>query len=141
MTGSPRSRSSSTIGLEDGGDRAGWLGRRLDLLIGALARRFVGPPAADRGAVTEAPARDVIEADLDHELVAQRLVGTGALRRPARRAAWGVAGKTFAAKLFEARRERRLVLVGEGRGEADMVEQAGVVVEAKQQGPNELSAG
>src|SRR5438270_563366 len=60
----------------------------LELLEGALARRFVRPPAQDRGAVTKAIAAEMIEADFDHELRLQRTPLRRTFAGPAAWAAW-----------------------------------------------------
>src|SRR4029079_12384739 len=64
------------------------LGRQL--LIGALLRVLVRPPADEAGAVAEAAAGDLVVANLDHQLGLERLPRHRALgvppARPARRA-------------------------------------------------------
>ena len=78
------------------------LGR--ELVEGALARRLVGTPAQEAGAVAEAAAGDLVVADFDHQLraaaAAIRRARSGPAARPARRVA-GEAGR--ADQCFELR--------------------------------------
>src|SRR5688572_10573836 len=114
----------------------------LDLLHRALARRLVRAPAKEGRAVTEAAAAEVVVADFDDELGVERLPFGAALRAPAARAAGRVAGEAGRLdELLEPLRERGLVLGADRRAEADVVEQAPVVVEPEQQRADERAVG
>src|SRR6185437_9442319 len=115
--------------------------RARHLLRRALPRRLVRPPAQQTWAVAEPAAGEMIVADLDHELRLERLPLRRALGRPAARAAGLVAGEAGRAdQLFELLGQRFLLAALHRRGEADMVEQARVVVEPKQQRADRLLA-
>src|SRR5690606_13989563 len=100
----------------------------------ALRRRLVRPPADDAGAVPEPAAAYVVVAHLDDQRRPQRLPVGAARRAPAARAAGRVAGE--AGRLdqrLQAARQRGPLAGRDGRGEADVVEAAAVVVETEQQ--------
>src|SRR4029077_8863264 len=91
----------------------------LDLIERALPRRLVRPPAYEARAVTEAAAREMVVADLDHELRLERLPLAGALGRPAARTARRVAGESRRRdQNLQFFGERRLVLALDRGGEA-----------------------
>src|SRR5699024_1860131 len=109
------------------------------LLIGALLRVLVGPPANDRRAVAEASAGDLIVTNLDYELGLQRLPLRGAFCVPAARTTWGVAGEARRIdQLLEILGQLRPLLGGNRRRKADMIEPAFIVVEAEQERPHNL---
>src|SRR3954468_11109945 len=94
-----------------------------ELLERALRRRLVGAPAQKFGAVPEAIPGDVIEADLDHQLRTQRLPLAAAFGTPAARTAGRLAGKSGRlAQRFQPLGQCAAVVIGDGRGEADMIE-------------------
>jgi len=100
----------------------------------ALARQPVGPPAHEARAVAEAPAGDVIVLHLDDQPGPQWLPLTATLGRPAAGTARRIAGEAgAAAQPLELARQRRPVGIGYRRREADMIEQALIVIEAEQQ--------
>src|SRR3954453_8147847 len=68
-------------------------GLLLELIEVALARRFVGPPAQDRGAVAKPLAAEMIVGHLDHEFRLQRTPARRTIGRPAARATRCIAGK------------------------------------------------
>src|SRR5450432_819992 len=107
-------------------------GRLFELVERALPWRLVRPPALDRGAVAKPLAAEMIVSHLDHQFRPQRIPFRRALGRPAAGAARRVAGKAgFCDQRFELRRQRRLVLLLDRRGESDMVQQAVTIVEAE----------
>src|SRR6186997_395571 len=69
-------------------------GLLLQLIEGALLRRFFWPPAQNRGAVAKPRAAEMIVADLDDQFRPQRTPLRRAFGRPAARAARRVAGET-----------------------------------------------
>src|SRR5438094_5806148 len=94
-------------------------GARLHLVHGALARRLVRTPAQELGAVAEPAAREMIVADLHHQLRRERLPLARALRAPPTRTPWRAAGE--ARGLDEPREhghEPLALLRGQGGGEA-----------------------
>src|SRR4029077_16363923 len=94
----------------------------------------VRPPAQQARTVTEAPAREMVVANLDHELRLERLPLAGALRRPAARTTRRVAGESRGRdQNLQFFGERRLVLALDRGGEADVMQQPVLIVEAKQQ--------
>ena len=102
----------------------------LQLIDRALARRLVLAPAHDLRAVADAPVADVVVADLDDELGAQRdplevAVG-GPAARLAAAALAGLVGRELAEQLALARG-------GEGRAVADGAQAAVGLVEAEDQ--------
>src|SRR5262245_34965932 len=106
----------------------------LQLLERALRRRLVLAPAHERRAMAEAVAGHMIIADLDHEFGTERLAVGRALGAPAAGAARRIAGE--ARRLDQALEhpgQLGALATRQGRGETDMVESAGVVVEAEQQ--------
>src|SRR5262249_20552390 len=105
-----------------------------ELVHGALARRFVGPPAQKFRSVAETVSGKMVVANLDHELRFQRL--------PLRRAAGGPSAWTVGraagdsrrrAESLEFQRERLLVGRRDRRGEAHVVQEAILAVEAEQE--------
>src|SRR5581483_12102969 len=115
-------------------------GLLLQLLEGALLRRLVRAPAQDGCAVAEALAGEMVVADFDHELRFQRTPLRRALGRPAAGAARRIAGEAGRGdQRFQLVGKRKLLVALDGGGEADMVQQAGVVVEAQQQRADDLS--
>src|SRR5581483_3611611 len=91
--------------------------------------------------MAKALAAEMIVADLDHKLRLQRTPLRRAFGRPAAGAARGIAGEAgLCNQRFELVGQRGLVLVLDGGGEADMVQQALVIVEPKQQRANHLPA-
>src|SRR6185295_5742681 len=107
---------------------------RLDLVERALPRCLIGPPAQQARAVAKTFAAEMVVADLDHELGLERLPYRRAFGRPAARTTGRVAGEALRRReLLQPRGERGLVLRRNIGGEADVVEQAVVVVEAEQQ--------
>src|SRR5207244_2320993 len=85
-------------------------------------------------AVAEAPGGDLVVADLDDQLGPERLPFGRSRRAPAAGTAGRVASE--AGRLdqrLESRRQCRAIDGGDAGGEADMVEQPLVVVEAKEQ--------
>src|SRR6476620_2368650 len=91
--------------------------------------------------MAEAVAGDLVVAHLDHELRLQRLPLFGAFGAPAAWSSRRLAGKARRRDAgLELRGQRRAVLVGDGCGEADMIELAGIVVEPEQQRANLLAA-
>src|SRR3984885_12334121 len=115
-----------------GGWNAGW---RDDLIDRALPGWFVGPKAEQLGPMAEPVARHVVVPDLDDQLRPQRLPFAAALRAPAARPARRLAAETRrplqSANLSG---QRWPLVIGDRRGEADMVQQALRVVETEQQG-------
>src|SRR5579872_6096886 len=110
----------------DVGERGG------NLLEGALPRGLIFAPAQQFCAVAEALAGDVVEAHLHHQFGAQRLPFGAAVRAPSARTAGGFAGEAWRlAEGFELARKARAFGVGDRRGEADVVEFAGSVVQAE----------
>src|SRR5688572_5454331 len=110
---------------------------RLELLVGAIARRLVGAPAQEARRVPEALALHVVVLHLAHALDAQRLPRQVLARAPAAlRADLGA----FPGMLFH-RGSQRAQFFGKGlahshgerRGDADMVQDACLVVEAEEQ--------
>src|SRR5258705_7772819 len=76
----------------------------------------------------------MIEADLDHKLGLQRLPFARALGRPAAWPARRVAGEAGRRdEVLELGGQRRLLLPWDARGEADMMQQAVIVIEPEQQ--------
>src|SRR5215212_8293738 len=69
------------------------LGR--ELVEGAFLRILVGPPAEEAGAVAEAPAGDLVVADLGDECRPQRLPLGRARIGPAARAARSIASEAW----------------------------------------------
>src|ERR1700704_1464524 len=113
----------------------------LHLIHRALLRRFVGPPAQQARAVAETVAREVVVADLDHELRLERHPFAGTFGRPAAPAARLVAGEAgLPDQLFELFGQRRLFARLDGGGEADMGEQGRPVIEPEQQRAHDLLA-
>src|SRR5690349_5482828 len=104
------------------------------LLERALPRRLVLAPSNQRRAVAKSVAGHMVVADLDNELGPKRLPVSRAFGAPAARTARCIAGEA-------GRLDQTLEKPGElgplgtrnGRGEADMVELALLVVETKQQ--------
>src|SRR5690242_19219003 len=84
----------------------------------------------------------MVVAHFDGELGAQRLPLPGALSAPAARATGGAAGEAGRCyELFEAAGQVGLVARRQGCGETDMVQEAGIVVEAEEQGADERALG
>src|SRR5512146_424473 len=113
------------------------LGRQL--LVSALFRVFVGTPANDRSPMTETSARDLIVAHFDDELRLQRLPLAGTLGVPPARTARRIPGE--ARRLDQPLKvSRQLVplLCGNRGCEADVIEQAPLVIEAQQEGADYL---
>src|SRR5262249_696516 len=112
-----------------------------ELLEGALPRRLVGAEADGLGAVAKAIAGRMIVAHFDDDLWFDRFPLAAALGAPAARAPRRLAGET---RRFHERLEflgqRRALCVRNGRGEADMVELALVVVETEQEGADLVAA-
>ena len=78
----------------------------------------------------------------DDELGAQRLPLAGALGAPAARSTGGTASEAGRRdKVFEAAGQFGLVARRQGCGEADMVQQAGIVIEAEEQRTCEWALG
>ena len=102
---------------------------------GALVRPLVGPPAHEARAVAEAVAGDVVVLHFGDQLELQRLPLRAALGRPAARSARCIAGEIRArpSSASTLRVSAGRSLVGDARGEADMVELALVVEQAEQQ--------
>src|SRR5688572_29205522 len=117
----------------------GWRQWRGELLASALPRRLVRAAAEQPGAVAEAARGDLVVHDFDYHLRLQRLPLGGAVGRPAARTARRVAGEPGRLdqplQLFG---PYRPILAGDRGGEADMMEQAGMVVEAEQQRSDQL---
>jgi hypothetical protein len=90
------------------------------------------PQRSSLAPVAKPVARHVIVSDLDHQFRPQRLPFAAALRAPAARPAGRLPGETRrtlqGAKLWG---ERFPLVVGDRRGEADMVQQASFVVEVQ----------
>src|SRR5687768_5392388 len=102
-----------------------------DLLHRALHRRLVRPPAHEPRAVPEPLAAEMVVADLDHESGLERLPFPRAFGGPAARSTRRVAGETRRRdQLYELFRQRLLLRRLDGRREADMVQQAFIVIEA-----------
>src|SRR6185503_20105581 len=92
--------------------------------------------------MAEAVAGDVVIAYLDHQFCAKRLPLGRTRCAPATRSPWRIAGEAGRGhKLFQTLGEGRLFSVGEGRGEADMVQKPILVVEPQQQRSHQLSPG
>src|SRR5439155_24193259 len=94
-TDAPPASGASRPGREDPGEVVG--GRDLELVVAAVARLLIGPPAQKRRRVAEAVALQVVVLDLAHPLAAQRLPREILARppaplrpRPARAAALGL---------------------------------------------------
>ena len=105
-----------------------------DLNQTALSRRLAGPEAQQTRAVAKAVSRDVIEEDFDHQLRPQGRPMAGALGGPAARAAGFVAGEArLALERLEPPGQGGLVRRRQAGGEANVVEEAGVVVKPKQE--------
>src|SRR5439155_11723437 len=98
----------------------------VQLLDRALARRLVVAPALDLGAVADAPAADVVEGHLDHELGAEldplELAPVG----PARRLAGSALARLVGLQPLD---ERALLARGEAAGVPDLAQLAAGVVE------------
>src|SRR5688500_14380019 len=139
----PRSRSPRAPPLflpPDLGDELARTRLPLDLLECALPRRLVGAPADELRAMAEPAAAHMIVAHLDDQLGPKRLPLPGPLRRPAARPARRIAGESrAAAERLELARQHLALAPVNGRREADMVEQACLVVEAEEQRPDELA--
>ena len=104
--------------------------------------RFVGAEANELGAVAEAIAGHLVVAHLDHELGLQRLPLFGAFGAPPARSSRRVPGEARRRDEGpELRRQRRAILVGDSRREADMVKLAVSVVEPEQERADLLAAG
>src|SRR6185503_16596007 len=85
-------------------------------------------------AVSETPTAEMVVADLDHQSGFERLPLGRAFGRPAARPTRLVAGKAGRRdQFFEPFGQRFLFLGLERGGEADMIEQSRIVVEAEQQ--------
>jgi hypothetical protein len=111
------------------------------LIEGALPRGFVGPPSQEPCAVAEAVAGEMIVLDLDHQPRLQRFPFPGALRAPAAGSTRRIARESRRSdKLLETLGEGRLFLAGECGGEADVMKQAGLVIEAEQERPPRAGA-
>jgi ferritin-like metal-binding protein YciE len=112
-----------------------------DLRQRALFGRLVGAPTQKPCAMAKALAAEMIVADFDHELRPQRLPFARTFGRPAAGAARRIAGEAGRAdqrhQLFG---ERRLILVLDRRGEADMMQQAAGIVESQQERADDTSA-
>ena len=107
----------------------------MDLIDRALPGRLVGPKAEQLGPMAEPVARHVVVSDLDDQLRPQRFPFAAALRAPAARPTRRLAAETWrplqSAKLSG---QRRPLVIGDRRGEADVVQQPLRVVETQQQG-------
>ncbi len=80
--------------------------------------------------MAEAVAGDVVIAHLDHQFWAKRLPLGRPRCAPATRSPWRIAGEAGRRhELFQTLGEGRLFSVGEGGGEADMVQKSILVVE------------
>src|SRR5687768_4325319 len=112
-----------------------------DLLELALARRLVSSPAQEARAVPEALAGGMVVADLHHNPRLQQLPSGQPIRRPP---AWpsrrgsGEAGRGD--QRLQLSCQRGLVLSTDGRREADMMQEAGVIVQPEQQGSHNTLA-
>src|SRR5207302_5548036 len=107
-----------------------------------LTRRLVGPPAQEAGPVAEASSREVIVANLDHELGRERLPLPRPLRAPSTGPARGSTGE--AGRLDERchLREQSLAHAGrEPRGEADVMQETVTIVEPEEQGSDHARLG
>src|SRR5438874_3004153 len=83
----------------------------------------------------------MVVSHFDDDLGAKRLPFARALGAPSTRTAGGAAGETrWLDKLFEAPGECRFVARRQGRGEADVVQQAGIVVKSEQQRADKIAA-
>src|SRR5262249_1482502 len=113
----------------------------LHLAQRALSRRLVRAPAQKARAVAEAIAAEMVVTDLDHELGSERLPFGRAFRRPAAGTARRLPGESW-------RRDEALELLGQRlafrgfdvRGEADVMQQTGLVVEAEQERADDVRA-
>src|SRR3954470_19685155 len=106
----------------------------LQLLEAALPWCLVGAPAQDRGTVAKSLAAEMIVADLDHQLRLERTPLCRALGGPAARPARRVAGESgLADQFFKPVGESWLLLRLERRSEADMMQQAMIIIEPEQQ--------
>src|SRR5262245_2344400 len=133
--------SSETLGFQHVSDELGRFCKGRELLERALARGLVGTEANELGAVAKAVAADLVVADLDHELRLHRAPLFGAFGAPPAWSSRRLAGEARRRdEGLELRRQRRAVLVGDGRGETDMVELAVSVVEPEQQRADLIAA-
>src|SRR4029077_8378516 len=99
-------------------------------------------PAHKACAVAEAIAGDMVVLHLDDQFGLQRLPLCTALGGPATRSARRVAGEAWtAAQLLQLARQGGALIVTDRRGEADVVEQSLLVVEAEQQRSHQTLAG
>ena len=115
--------------------------RRDDLIDSALARRLVGPEAHELGAMAEPVARHMVVSDLDDQLRPQRLPFAAALRAPAARAARRLTRETWRGlQSAQLSGQGFPLVIGDRRGEADVIQQALRVVETEQQGSHLVAA-
>src|ERR1043166_1610375 len=113
---------------------------RPQLILAALLRRLVRPPAQEFGAVAEAAAGDMVVAHFGDQLGPQRLPFAGPLGAPAARPAGRIAGEARRRdQLLQLSGQRLLVLGRDRRGEADMIEPALLVIEAEQRSEEHTS--
>jgi hypothetical protein len=112
---------------------------QLDLGEQALGGGLVGTPADEVGPVPKTIFGDMVVGDFDDQPGRERLPFRAAPRAPAAGSARRVAGESGRAdELFQLARERGLILIREGGGEPDVMEQARAIVEPEQQGADEL---
>src|SRR5687767_11524311 len=106
----------------------------------ALARRLVRAPAHEFGAVAKPSAGLMVVLHLDHQLWRQWLPLGRSFGAPAAWTAGGLAGKSrLSDQLFDLRGQSFPVFIPDARPEADVVEQALVVVKPEQQRADQLS--
>ena len=116
-------------------------GRRKNLMDRALSRGLIRPKAEKLGPVAKPIARYVVISDLDDQLRTQRFPFAAPLSAPATGPAWRPTGETWR-RLQSAKLSGQFwpFLIGDCRGEADMVQQAFRVVQTQQQGADFRSA-
>src|SRR6476659_2218931 len=105
----------------------------LDLIHGALARRFIGAVADDLRSMTEPAAGEMIVGHLDDDLRIDRFPFAGSFRTPTTRSARRVAGKPWwLSERFVFLRQRGTIGCFKRGGESDVMKQAVVIVETEQ---------
>src|SRR5262249_1183864 len=110
-----------------------WRGR-LDLIHGALSRRFVGPPAQKFGSVAKPMSGKMVVLNFDHELGLERLPLRRTTGGPSARASRRVAGESgWRDESFHLASERLLVAAANGRGETNVMQKAVIAIEPEQE--------
>src|SRR6185437_9592419 len=112
------------------------------LLVGALPRRLVRPPAKEPRAMPEPSPRDLVVADLHDQLRPQGTPLTRALGAPAARATGCPAREPRPApQLPQAPRQRLALPLGNRGGEPHVIEKPLVIEKSEEQRPDLLTVG